>query len=30
MAQNKGAIVHTQKKGSDPFGSLPFSYPLTH
>ena len=28
MAQNKGAIVHTQKKGSDPFGSLPFSFPL--
>ena len=20
----------TQKKGSDPFGSLPFSFPLTH
>ena len=31
MAQNKGARVHTQKKGSDSFGALPFSmYPPVH
>ena len=31
MVQNKGARVHTQKKGSDPFGALPFSmYPPVH